>query len=438
MNKPFLLAVHPVLKSDDTGPPKGYLFMGRFLTQEEIDAVKTLFEIKSLQILKSDSSSPEIKIIKKDLHEILLEKSWFLNNKSLKIRLVYLVEKSIINSLILFMAGAQILLLILFGIVFSFFTDKYILRPLLNLLKEVNQIKNQEKTRLSLEYSLKEYRNLAETINEFLESISIRENIYKAIAEKTENLILLFDKNKNILFQNMNTKKYFKLDELNFLLSKILDEIKISDSSKGLFEIKEFSIKNYWFNFQIVRILKDLYLLIGQDITETKLKEDALFKMATHDFLTNLYNRRYLEDVLDRVIAASKRGEKFVLMFIDCNDLKKINDSYGHLIGDEVLKTIAKAIKESIRKEDIAARWGGDEFVVILNHCDKNMGINIAQRIINYLDSSEIKINSTKIKPSISIGLVEIDGKKESDEIINLADKLSYKSKETGKIEWEL
>jgi diguanylate cyclase (GGDEF)-like protein len=160
--------------------------------------------------------------------------------------------------------------------------------------------------------------------------------------------------------------------------------------------------------------------------------------MATHDFLTNLYNRRYLEDVLDRVIAASKRGEKFVLMFIDCNDLKKINDSYGHLIGDEVLKTIAKAIKESIRKEDIAARWGGDEFVVILNHCDKNMGINIAQRIINYLDSSEIKINSTKIKPSISIGLVEIDGKKESDEIINLADKLSYKSKETGKIEWEL
>ena len=121
------------------------------------------------------------------------------------------------------------------------------------------------------------------------------------------------------------------------------------------------------------------------------------------------------------------------MLFIDCDNLKIVNDTYGHLAGDEVLKTVARIIEENLRKEDIAARWGGDEFVVILNHCNKDCGMKIAQRILENLEKSEININSNKIKTSISIGLVEIDGTKEPNEILNLADKLAYEAKKDGK-----
>jgi len=433
MDKPFIISIYPVLKSDYTGPPKGYLFMGRFLTSEDINTLATLFNIKEFQILRSDKPLPGINFIKANLNEIVLEKNHFLNDENLKVRASFLLEKPYIKSIILFISITQISLLLIFGIIISFLINKYILKPLFKLLSEINEVKNKEKPRLSLDYPTKDYKNLASVINEFLEDISVRENIYKVVAEKTENLILLFNGEKNIIFKNANVDLYFDSEELKYLIEKFSEELKNIELFEGKLEIKNFPIKNYWFNFQIIEVFKNLYLLIGQNITEAKLKEEKLFKMATQDFLTDLYNRRYLEDALERIMAASKRGEKFVLLFIDCDDLKKINDTYGHLIGDEVLKVVAQAIKDSIRKEDLGSRWGGDEFVVILNHCDKNLGIKIAERIINKLENSEIKLNSVKIKPSVSIGIVEIDGTKEINEVLDLADKLAYRAKLNGK-----
>lgn len=429
MNKPFLISVYPVLKSDFKGPPKGYLFMGRFLTSEDINTLATFFDIKEFQILRSDKPSPEINFIKVDFNEIVLEKANFLNDETLKAKISFFVENPYIKSIIPFISITQISLFLIFAIIMSFLIDKYILKPLLKLLSEIKEVEIKEKTRLSLDYPTKEYKNLASVINEFLEDISVRENIYKAVAEKTENLILLFNGEKNIIFKNTNVDLCFDSEELKYLIENISEELKNIEVFEGKLVITNFNIKNYWFNFQIIEVFKNLYLLIGQNITEAKLKEEKLFKMATQDFLTGLYNRRYLEDALERIMAVSKRGEKFVLLFIDCDDLKKINDTYGHLIGDEVLKVVAQAIKDSIRKEDLGSRWGGDEFVVILNHCDKDLGIKIAKRIINKLENSEIKLDSVKIKPSVSIGIVEIDGTKEINEVLDLADKLAYKAK---------
>lgn len=430
MNKPFFLAVYPVLRSDFRGSERGYLFMGRFLNDEDRNIIINFFKIKDFEILRSGEPFKEIRFLKADLNEIVLEKSPFLANDKIKIRITYPVKETLINSLTSYTVFIQIILLIIFGIIVSFLLDQYVLKPFFKLLKEINQIKDKEITKLSLEYKIKEYVDLGLAINKFLEDISIREEIYRSIAEKTENIIVLFDKDKTILFQNANTSKYFNSEELKSLVESFFEEGKYLKNS-----IKELKIKNYWFSFQIIPISEILFLLIGQDITTIKAREEELFKLATRDFLTNLYNRRYLEDTLNRVIASSKRGEKFVFLFIDCNDLKKINDEYGHLVGDEVLKSIARSIRKSVRDEDVAARWGGDEFAVILNHCDKTAGIKIAQRIIENLSAEEIKVNSEKIKPSVSIGVVEIDGTMEIGKILDLADKLCYKSKETGKIE---
>jgi len=431
MNKPFMIAVYPVLKSDYTGPKKGYLFIGKFITSEEKKYLSNLFEIKNFQILKSSSSSENLVFLKTGGNEIVLEKPHFLNDKTLKIKVFYPVEKFLIKSIILSLIVIQVSLFLIFIFIIFFLFERHFLNPLQNLLKEIEQVKKKEKLRLSSQYSTKEYKSLAMTINKALEDLSIKEKIYTTIAEKTENLILLFDRNENILFKNVLVTRYFNFEELKFLIKNFLEKIKKLNSPVKIKD--EFQIKNIWFSFQIIQVHENLYLLIGQNITKIKAKEEELFNLATHDFLTNLYNRRYFEDVLERTAAASKRGEIFSLLFIDCDNLKIVNDTYGHLAGDEVLKTVARIIEKNLRKEDIAARWGGDEFVVILNHCNKDCGMKIAQRILENLERSEININSNKIKTSISIGLVEIDGTKEPNEILNLADKLAYEAKKDGK-----
>lgn len=426
--KPFMLAIYPVLKSDFKGPEVGYLFIGKFVTSEEITNIKNLLQINHLEILKSQSPFPEIKFLEADLNKIILEKRHFLNEKDLTLRITYPVEKYFIKNALLRIVLIQVFWLLLFGLILFLLFSKYIISPLSNLIKEVKEIKEKKKSLVSTEYEIQEIKDLAENINAYIHDIVLREKIYTAIAEKTENLILLFDKNKNIFFQNKNFNKYFNLEEIQSLMDEFLKEAK-----KDKLVYKEQKVKNFWFKLHLIPLYKDLYLFIGEDITEIKAKEDELFKMATYDFLTDLYNRKYFEDVMERIFAASQRGEKFVLLFIDCDDLKKINDSYGHLIGDEILKKVASAIKISIRKEDIASRWGGDEFTVILHHCKKEEGIIIAQRILENLEKSEIRIDSQTIKPKVSIGLVEIDGTKDLKEIFNLADKLAYLAKKEDK-----
>jgi len=431
MDKPLMVAVYPILKSDYTGPKKGYIFMGKFLTSKVKKYLSNLLEIKNFQILRSSSSSEDLMFLKVGLDEIVLEKPQFLNDKTLKIKVFYPVEKFLIKSIISSLIITQLSLLLIFSLVIIFLFERYFLNPLQSLLKEIEQVKKKEKSKLSSQYPTKEYKNLAVTINKALEGLSIREKIYTAIAEKTENLILLFDRNENILFKNVLATRYFNSEELKFLIKNFLEKIKKLKSPVNI--TNEIQIKDTWFSFRTIQVHENLYLLIGQDITKIKAKEEELFNLATQDFLTNLYNRRYFEDVLERTVAASKRGEIFSLLFIDCDDLKIVNDTYGHLAGDEVLKTVARAMKENLRKEDIAARWGGDEFVVILTHCNKDCGIKIAQRILENLEKSEININSNKIKASVSIGLVEIDGTKEINEILDLADKLAYEAKKNGK-----
>jgi len=431
MNKPLMVTIYPILKSDYTGPKKGYIFVGKFLTSEKKKYLSNLLKIKNFQILKSSGSSKNLVFLKVGFDEIVLEKPQFLNDKTLKIKVSYPVKKILIKSIILSLIITQLSLFLIFSLVIIFLFEKYFFNPLQNLLKEIDQVKRGKKSKLSSQYPTKEYKNLAIIINKALEDLSIREKIYTTIAEKTENLILLFDRNENILFKNVLATRYFDSEELKFLIKNFLEKIKKLKSPVNI--INEIQIKNTWFSFRTIQVHENLYLLIGQDITKIKAKEEKLFNLATHDFLTNLYNRRYFEDVLERTVAASKRDKIFSLLFIDCDNLKIINDTYGHLAGDEVLKTVARIIEKNLRKEDIAARWGGDEFVVILNHCNKDCGMKIAQRILENLEKSEININSNKIKASVSIGLVEIDGTKEPNEILNLADKLAYEAKKDGK-----
>ncbi len=137
---------------------------------------------------------------------------------------------------------------------------------------------------------------------------------------------------------------------------------------------------------------------VFRDVTQSKKENDAIRYISYHDRLTGLYNRAFFEEEMLRL--NTMRQYPITIILGDCNGLKISNDIFGHLEGDRLLKAIASIIRQSIRHEDIAARWGGDEFAIILPQTDEPGAKVICDRILNLCVQSEHR----PIPPSLSLG----------------------------------
>jgi len=137
---------------------------------------------------------------------------------------------------------------------------------------------------------------------------------------------------------------------------------------------------------------------VFRDVTQSKKENDAIRYISYHDRLTGLYNRAFFEEEMHRLNTC--RQYPITIILGDCNGLKISNDIFGHLEGDRLLKAIAQIIRLSIRHEDIAARWGGDEFAIILPQTDEPGAQVICERILNLCASS----NHRPIPPSLALG----------------------------------
>lgn len=235
----------------------------------------------------------------------------------------------------------------------------------------------------------------------------------------------MFDISNGELDQRIHGRGYLigTVKNLQATLKNLVWHIKVvssGDFSQEVVLLGEFSDA---FNTMVKKLEKDI-----QDLKD---KEEEILRLSEIDGLTKLYNRKKLDALLDAEISrAGRKNGVFCIAIMDVDDFKKINDTYGHLVGDNKLRVISMALKNNFRKSDIAGRWGGEEFLIILPDTD----LEAAQIVVERVRQAIEETSCTKLpKMTVSFGVAEYSGSMQATELLNRADKALYQAKRTGK-----
>jgi diguanylate cyclase (GGDEF)-like protein len=208
----------------------------------------------------------------------------------------------------------------------------------------------------------------------------------------------------------------------------------ISELTKNIIECKKegkidkFSIKYYDDEIGfLIKNFSDMQRKIDENIK--KLQYNAFY-----DFLTKILNRKTYFEISEEILKLSKRQNKsFSVLLIDIDYFKKINDTYGHLVGDEILVFVSKNITSLLRKSDIFGRFGGEEFIITLPDTKIQSAQMIAQKIKNHIENTPYTDKSHTISLSVSIGVSQFKNEKYLRDIIKKADQALYEAKNSGR-----
>lgn len=186
--------------------------------------------------------------------------------------------------------------------------------------------------------------------------------------------------------------------------------------------------------FSLITIVMMMVLLIFL-YKDTKKRinkiDNEANKYAFTDALTGLYNRHYLDDFLEKFTPIQNPEKCFAVLFIDIDDFKNVNDEYGHIVGDCVLKELGKMLQSITRSEDLLCRYGGEEFLIIISQISRDYVLEKAEHIRKNVD--EIKLPCKKEKVTISLGMSCGKNYDNINMIIEQADKALYRAKTSGK-----
>jgi diguanylate cyclase (GGDEF)-like protein len=151
------------------------------------------------------------------------------------------------------------------------------------------------------------------------------------------------------------------------------------------------------------------------------------------DALTKVFNRRALDRYLEKVTQKDSFEQDLYLLILDIDDFKSINDTYGHVVGDKILIFIANLLRSTLRDGDKVFRYGGEEFVIILNRITEEKCQEIAKRILQTISTNKLLYKDNSVNVTISIGVTKYKKGDDPDTLIDRADKALYRSKESGK-----
>jgi len=243
-----------------------------------------------------------------------------------------------------------------------------------------------------------------------------------------------YDLDKRIDFVTLNDQKYLIINNLNLksydnrVIAKIVVAHNITafidENKKSLMELNSINITI------LLTALGVLYLVMRtytQTILESFRKIEKLHLKTRTDALTKVYNKEFFNHCMEEFIAYNEVGS---ILFFDIDHFKKINDTHGHLVGDEVLKYLTYTIGKHLRDDDILARWGGEEFVILLNRISLEQSILKAEQLRQIIETTTFPHG---ISITISIGVNQVDTRQSIEEIIKQADALLYQAKNSGR-----
>ena len=283
-------------------------------------------------------------------------------------------------------------------------------------------------------------------------------NKIKSILDAQDNIIIVTNKEE---ITNVNKKflDFFGVDNFDEFIKSKKNIFDFFQEEFGFITKEQITKQESWIKYikdlhEIDRIVKiksaleeekifainvdyyenkdDYYVFSLTDITKLKEKSNLLEYQASHDKLTGLFNRNRFDEIYTKEIKRTKRyNNELSIIIFDIDDFKMVNDTYGHQIGDEVLKEIAKITLNGVREQDINVRWGGEEFLILLPQTNITGAVTVASKIKSAIKEHIFTDKSLKI--TASFGVSQLLDEDDEVTLISRSDKLLYEAKKTGK-----
>lgn len=316
-------------------------------------------------------------------------------------------------------------------------------------------------------YSIKplSIAKLIETMNRVLEPGYLRKNLEKKVEEQTAQIRSILDLQENIVILTDGDVKFANKKLFDFLGYTDLEEFSRRHTSISEFFVEnemyyylgkiDSSATNWVDEIQSIPIHQRVVAMIGKDfhvhaftvsinsfdsetkivnftnITESMLENIKLHEKTIYDKLTGANNREYFEQNYKKLIKECKKSNNlFALAVLDIDHFKRVNDTFGHSVGDDVLKKFVEVIHKNSRTEDILIRWGGEEFILILKVKSEESLLEVLEKLRNYIENEKFDIVD---KITCSIGSTVYTNDENISETINRADEAVYEAKNNGR-----
>ena len=183
-----------------------------------------------------------------------------------------------------------------------------------------------------------------------------------------------------------------------------------------------------------VKIGRTIFKFISGGNIEVQYHEE-IYRLMTIDGLTEIHNRRFFTEALEKEASRCRRYERtFALIMFDIDRFKQINDTYGHLAGDAVLRQLGAVLRGKVRRDDVLARTGGEEFGVILPEVNREGAIILAGKLRELVQETHFRFEGTRIPVTVSLGVAEwTPNIREAEQLVKIADEKLYEAKRTGR-----